>query len=218
MPYAIDLHVLVADLDQQQALQTLLEHRCPSLGIQRPRFEVSKHPQHDGGCFKSSPGLLQTLQSYAAHAIVVLDREGSGVDHEPPGAIEADLNGRLASSGWGDRARTIVLDPEIEIWVWASSPHVDEILGWAGRSPNLRDWLMSEGFLDTGQTKPVRPKEAFRAALRKSGIKPHAPIFGRLARAVGLEGCTDRSFLLLRDVLRQWFARARPRPPKSSHP
>lgn len=206
MPYAIDLHVLVADLDQQQALQTLLEHRCPSLGIQRTRFEVAKHPQHDGGCYKTSPGLLQTLQSYAAHAIVVLDREGSGVEQKSAEEIEADLDARLDVSGWGDRARTIVVDPEIEMWVWASSPHVDEILGWAGRSPSLRDWLTSQGFFEAGQTKPTRPKEAFRAALRKSGLKPHAPIFGRLARVVGLGGCKDRSFLRLGEVLRGWFA------------
>jgi hypothetical protein len=208
MSYAIDLYVLVADLDQQQTLQTLLEHRCPSLGIKHPRFEVAKHPHHDGGCYKTSPGLLQTLQSYAAHAIVVLDREGSGVDHKAAHDIESDLDGRLAASGWGDRARAIVVDPEIEIWVWATSPHVDEVLGWTGRSPSLRNGLMSQGFLTENQVKPSRPKEAFRAALRKSGIKPHAPIFGRLARVFGLEACRDRSFLRLQDLLRGWFGSA----------
>jgi hypothetical protein len=45
---------------------------------------MTKHPQHDGGCFKTGPTLPQTLQSQARHAILVLDREGSGADDRPP--------------------------------------------------------------------------------------------------------------------------------------
>lgn len=206
MSHALDLFVLVADLDQQETLKALLEDRTASLGIRSPVFEVTKHPQHDGGCYKSGPAMLQTLQSQAAHAILVLDREGSGADHVAAEEIEADLDQRLAQSGWGDRARTIVLDPEIEVWIWSSSPHVDAVLGWTGRTPNLREWLAQQGFLQAGQAKPSRPKEALRAALRKARLKPSAALFGQLARRVGLEHCHDRSFLRLRDILRAWFA------------
>jgi hypothetical protein len=205
MPSPLDLYVLVADLDQQQTLEALLEHRTRSLGIKPPRFEVTKHPQHDGGCFKNSPALLQTLQGQAAYAIVVLDREGSGVDDRSAEEIEADLDDRLAQSGWGDRARAIVVDPEIEAWIWTQSPHVDVVLGWAGRSPGLREWLAQEGFLQAGQNKPPRPKEAFRAALRESRLKHSGALFSQLARRVSLEHCGDRSFLRLRDTLRTWF-------------
>jgi hypothetical protein len=198
---------MVADLDQQQAFRVLLEKRAPSLGIQPPVFEMAKHPHHDGGCFRSSPALLQTLQTQAAHAIVVLDREGSGADDKQAAAIEADLEGRLAASGWGDRARVVVLDPEVEIWVWSSSIHVDEVLGWKGRTPSLREWLTEQGFLQAGQMKPERPKEALRAALRQSRIKPSAALFAQLASKVGLEGCQDRGFLRLRDTLRGWFGK-----------
>ncbi len=209
MPYALDLFVLVADLDQQQTVKVLLEQRSRSLGIRSPVFEMTKHPQHDGGCYKTSPAILQTLQSQAAHAIVMLDREGSGADDNAPEDIEADLDQRLSQSGWGDRARAIVLDPEIEMWVWSSSPHVDEVLGWSGRTPKLREWLTQEGFLRAGQTKPARPKEALRSALRQGRIKPSAALFGQLASKVGLEHCRDRAFLRLRDTLRAWFG---PRP------
>lgn len=205
MAYALDLYVLVADLDQQQALRVLIEHRTQSLGIRRLRFEVTKHPQRDGGCYKDSPVLLQTLQSQAAHALVVLDREGSGADDKAPEDIEADLEARLAQSGWNARARAIVLDPELETWVWAQSPHVAEVLGWERRSPELRDWLIHEGFLSAGEPKPSRPKEAFRAALREARVKLSAALFGQLARRVGLEHCRDRALIRLRDTLRAWF-------------
>ena len=208
MTYPLDLYVLVADLDQQQTIQALLEHRTKSLGIQPPRFEVTKHPHHDGGCYKNSPALLQTLQSQAAHTIVLLDREGSGADELSPEAIETELEARLAQSGWGDRARAIVVDPEIEIWLWAASPHVDEALGWAGRSPDLRGWLTHNGFLKDRGAKPSRPKEALRAALRQARIKPSAALFGQIAQKVSLEQCRDRSFNRLRETLRTWFASA----------
>ena len=210
MPYTLDLFVLVADLDQQQTLKVLLAQRSKSLGIRPPVCEVTKHPQHDAGCYRTSPALLQTLQRQAAHAIVVLDREGSGVDDRAAQEIEADIDQRLAKSGWGDRARAIVLDPEVEIWVWSSSPYVDAVLGWSGRTPNLRDWLTREGFLEAGQTKPARPKEALRSALREGRIKPSAALFGQLASKVGLEHCRDRGFLRLRDTLRAWFGAAPP--------
>ena len=205
MHYPLDLYVLVADLDQQQTIKVLLEERGRSLRIRPPVFEITKHPQHDGGCYKSSPALLQTLQSQAAHAIVVLDREGSGADERVAEDIEADLESRLAESGWGDRARAVVVDPEIEIWVWSPSPNVDEVLGWSGRSPGLREWLTHRGFLQAGQIKPHRPKEALRAALLQGGIKPSAALFGQLASKVGLERCRDRSFQRLRDTLQAWF-------------
>ena len=205
MPYPLDLYVLVADLDQQQTMKVLLEKRGQSLRIRPPVFELTKHPQHDGGCYKSSPALLQTLQSQAAHAIVMLDREGSGADEKVAQEIEADLDSRLAESGWGDRARAVVVDPEIETWVWSQSPMVDEVLGWAGRTPGLREWLTLQGFLQAGQIKPHRPKEALRAALRQGRIKPSAALFGQLASKVGVEHCRDRSFQRLRDTLQAWF-------------
>jgi hypothetical protein len=205
MSYALDLFVLVADLDQQQAVKVLLEQRGPSLGIRTPAFETTKHPQHDGGCYKTSPAILQTVQRQAARAIVMLDREGSGAESKSAEEIEADLDQRLSESGWGDRARTVVLDPEIEIWVWSSSPHVDDVLRWPSGAPALREWLTGKGFLQPGEAKPARPKEALHSALREGRVKPSAALFAELASKVSLDHCQDRAFLRFRETLRAWF-------------
>lgn len=60
MTFPLDLYVSVADLDQEQAIRALLDHRTASLGIRPGRTEVKKHPQHDGGCFRQAPDLLRT--------------------------------------------------------------------------------------------------------------------------------------------------------------
>ncbi|HEY2731165.1 MAG TPA: hypothetical protein VGK52_14580 [Polyangia bacterium] len=203
--YAFDLVLLVADLDQEVALRTLVDHRAPSLGIRELNWTLLRDYRHDPGCLNESPNVLQPFQSRAAHALVVLDREGSGREDLAAIEIEEIVAARLAESGWGDRARVIVVDPELESWVWSASPKVGEVLGWQGRNPPLRDWLRLQGFIGTVDEKPSRPKEAMRAALKEVRQPVSASIFGRLAREVGLERCADASFARLKDVLRGWF-------------
>jgi hypothetical protein len=205
MTFPLDLYVLVADLDQEQAIRTLLEHRTASLGIRSARSEVKKHPQHDGGCFRQAPDLLRTLQSQAAHALVVFDREGSGAEDKTAAEIEANLERRLDDSGWDGRARAVVIDPETEIWLWSDSPHVAAALGWTAGEVDLRQWLTGQGHLSAGAVKPARPKEAMLAVLRQTRVKPSAAIFAEAARKVGLDRCQDRSFIRFREILRDWL-------------
>ena len=56
------------------------------------------------------------------------------------------LNQQFAGSAWDDRARAVVLVPELEAWVWNESLHVDEVAGWSNRLPGLRRWLTEEGW------------------------------------------------------------------------
>lgn len=205
MTFALDLYVLVADLDQEQAIRALLEHRTASLGIRSGRTEVKKHPQHDGGCFRQAPDLLRTMQFQAAHALVVFDREGSGAEDKSAAEIEANLEQRLDESGWNGRARVVVIDPETEIWLWSDSPHVGTALGWTAGEAELRRWLTGQGFLSVGAVKPARPKEAMLAVLRQTRVKPSAAIFAEAARKVGLDRCQDRSFVRFRQILRDWL-------------
>jgi hypothetical protein len=134
--YPFDLVILVADLDQQEAVRMLLSSRGESLGIRPIRSEILKHSRHDPGCFNEAPGILQSYQSRAGHGLVLLDRDGSGREAMSAEEMEADLNGRLSETGWGERARGVVIDPELEIWVWSDSPKVDEILHSRSRAPN----------------------------------------------------------------------------------
>ena len=60
---------------------------------------------------------------------------------------------RLAANGWNDRAKAIVVDPELESWVWADSRVVEDVLGWPGHAEDLRSWLCSNEFLRVGESK-----------------------------------------------------------------
>lgn len=206
--HPLDLVVLVADLDQHEALSALLSSRTQSLGIRPLTYQILKHPHRDPGCFHGAAAALQPYERRAAHALVVLDREGSGQENRTRGDIEADLERRLAAAGWADRARVVVIEPEVEAWVWSDSPQVDEVLGWDDRQPTLRDWLAQNRLWPSGQAKPGAPKDALRRALREVDVRPSGALFRQLGERVGLDRCQDASLARLREILVEWFGAA----------
>jgi hypothetical protein len=199
-----DLVVLVADKDMEQAIRKLLQ-RPASLGISTLTHEIYTHPAHDGGCRTASHELLRPLASQYRYAIVLFDREGSGRDAHTREELEQQVEERLAGNGWPGRCSALVLDPELEIWVWTDSSELDQVIGWAGRQPSVREWLRAQGFALNAEGKPNRPKEALRAALRYVRKQPSASLFAALAAKTSLSRCTDPTFLKLKTTLRQWF-------------
>lgn len=201
------LIVLSADLDIQNAIQGLLM-RHESLGFSplslKDDVDFIRHPNHDSGCYINAAEYLRYAVRKYGHALVLFDREGCGKDHEIVDDLSTKVEEDMKLAGWTDPA-VIVLDPELEAWVWSCSPKVDEELGWKGASPPLRQWLKMAGFLEEGTVKPLRPKEALEAALRKVQKPRSARIYLNLARQVGLSRCNDRSFEKFRQVMTRWF-------------
>jgi hypothetical protein len=208
-----ELFVVVADLDTESAIGSLLL-RGHSLGICRIGFDrgqdILRHPGRDAGCCEGCIEALRPALRTHVHALALFDREGSGREADSREVIERDLEQRLSRTGWGDCARVVVLDPELESWVWASSPHVAAELGWP-TPRSLRRFLRSGGWLPRpDDSKPPRPKEALEAALVAAGIRRSPYLFRALAEKVGRLGdCTDPAFMKFLGVLRAWFPPAR---------
>lgn len=200
-----DLVCLVADKNMEQALDSLLG-RPEALGIEPPTFDLFVHPESDPGCCRHGVEFLRSFSSRYSRALLCFDFEGCGRKGQSSQALMRQLEKDLSRNGWKDRARAIVIEPELEVWVWSDSPEVDAILGWSGRFPGLRPWLEQQEWLDSGAIKPDRPKEAMEAALREVRRPRSSAIFGKLAKTVSLQRCQDRSFLKLKKTLRKWFA------------
>ncbi len=99
----------------------------------------------------------------------------------------------------------IVIQPELEIWVWSDSTKVDECLGWAGYQPNLRNWLRERKLLAEDAIKPEDPKLAVEHALREVRKPRSAALYRQLAESVSLQRCVDPGFIRLKTTLQQWF-------------
>lgn len=202
-----DLVVLVADKNTQFTLQGLFS-RNQSLRIRdiSQDYDIFVHPQRDPGCYNQCVDFLRSLRGVYDYGLVVFDHEGSGQESKSREEIEADLEQRLSDSGWNNRVAVIVLEPELESWVWSDSPHVERILGWEEDSASLKNWLIEHAFLDQEQIKPSRPKEALETTLRFVSKPRSSSIYEQLAKNVGFSRCQDDSFVKLKNVLQSWFS------------
>lgn len=202
-----DLIVLVADKQTEATIDSLLRHRHRSLAIRTVDFEILVHPRKDPGCLLDAERFLRPFQSRFDRCLVVFDHEGCGQESRDAESLMQDLESKLSGGGWTpDRARSVILQPELEIWVWSDSSEVDRICGWEGREPGLREWLVANGWCDQTVSKPARPKEALRSALREVQQTPSSALFREMAKVVGLNRCNDSAFNKLKSTLRQWFS------------
>ncbi len=201
-----DLIVLVADKNMEFSIKGILEnhHR---LGIRALPEEKRKTLQgaQDAGTFRRCADFLRPYTKDYKFALVMIDREGSGQEGYSRIEIEKNIEERLAGSGWDDRAKAVVFDPELEIWVWSDSPKVDEVLEWGTRQPTMRDWLKENGWLVADEIKPKRPKEALAAVLKLLRKPWSSSIHLSLAQQVSFQRCTDASFIKLKTLLQEWF-------------
>jgi hypothetical protein len=202
-----DLIVLAADKDAEMSLRGICS-RHESLDIRPIDTEFIVHREHDPGCLLSSERYLRQYVVTHRYAIVVFDHDGCGHEETPCDELENRVQDALEKNGWRDRSVVIVLDPELETWVWSDSPEVDVQLGWAGHQPGLRAWLEEKNLLLPNQAKPTRPKEAMQRALYEVRKPWSSAIHRRLAEHVSFRRCTDPAFEKLVATLQGWFPRA----------
>ena len=202
--YESDLVVLTADKNMKFAFAGLL-NRPQALAIRPISAVFYIHPECDPGCLLHADAFLRSFVRRYAYAIVMFDREGCGKEEKTSEELEQLVASALTRSGWTDRAAVIVIDPELETWVFSDSPEVDRALGWYGNNPSLRQWLQDQKYLATGKIKPPRPKEAMEAALRHVRMPRSSSIYGNLAQQIGFGRCTDGAFQKLKATLQTWF-------------
>ena len=196
--------VLAADKDMAQALRGLLD-RPEALGTRRIEADLRVEEQHDPGCAQRGVTFLSIFSRQYRHGLLLFDHFGSGKERIPPLALQETLNMEFSRTGWENRARAVVLEPELEAWVWGASPHVAEIAGWKNGNSKLRQWLREEGWLKSGKIEPERPALAFKAALREAKKSRSSYLYYQLAQKVSLARCEDRAFQELKEILRGWF-------------
>jgi len=201
-----DLVVLVPDKNMESAVAQLLR-RPKALGIRPITFDIFVHIGRDPGCYGKAHDFLRPLAGQYEYALVMFDHHGSGHEEVAVTELAAQVRHRLEQSGWTDRAAVVILDPELEVWVWSDSPEVDHCLGWSGQTQSLRDWLRERGHWSPNAPKPSDPKAAVEEALRAVRKPRSSAIYAELAQRVSVRRCVDPSFEHFGQVLRGWFTR-----------
>lgn len=202
-----DLVVLAADKDLKTALESLLK-RHQALEICPITFDVYTDPGHDPTCARQGVQFLNSFYGQYHHALLMFDYEGSGMEQKfSADELQQALDSQLQSGPWKTDAKTILLTPELEAWVWSDSPNLSDAIRWKGPRTSMNDWLVQKELLTQGQIKPARPKEALDAALYEAKQPHSSSLFGVLAEKVSFRNCTDVSFGKFCDTLRHWFPR-----------
>jgi hypothetical protein len=197
-----DLVLLVADKNMHFALKGALG-RHEALEIRPIEFEFRVHAGRDGGTRRSGPEVLALERRRFKHGLMVLDFEGSGTDLADAKALELQLDARL-SAQWKHAAKTIVIEPELDVWVWGADNAVETAIGWpTGQS--IREWLRERDFAFDANGKPARPKEALEAALRVPHFPRSSALYQTIAERISVRRCSDEAFIRLRKQLIEWF-------------
>ena len=203
----MDLVVLVPDLDLSGTVRCLL-NRPESIGIRPVSFLIDKHPQHDGGCRSDAVQRLRRFIRDYRYGLVIFDKDGSGNPRESRDAIEHDVELQLSRNGWPDRCKAIVIEPELEAWIWNGSEYVAQVLGWKGGYASLRDWLGNRGLWSPETPKPADPKRALEVVLQTTKKPRSASLYRKIAETVDLHHCDHPAFNELKSTLQRWFPRS----------
>ena len=202
-----DLLVLVPDADIEQAMKGLLV-RTDSIDIAPMDFEIRRHVNRDSGCRTNAANFLRPYLRAYHYALVIFDRHGCG-SRGTREEIQEEVEIDLTRNGWEGRSKAIVIDPELEVWVWSRSPIVAEVLGWDTDFEALRRWLESEDLWAPNRCKPQDPKDAMRRAMEEARLPKKArrssSKFHDLATAADFTDCDDPAFVDLTRTLRAWF-------------
>jgi len=201
-----DIIILVADGYQEKLMEGFLPRVPNSSGTSEFDYDIYKHPEHDSGCFNNSHEFLRPFLNQYHYAIVIFDFEGCGQEAEMTrGKIEQVVEGHLQKNGWNNRNLAIVINPEIENWIWIDSPHVHNAINW-NDAQSLYAWCRQSGLIVPGDLKPSRPKETFLRALRKSQTSTSSSIYKKISSKVTYKNCQDPAFQKLLNKLLEWFS------------
>lgn len=198
--------ILVADSNIKGCLDGLLQRLPMVFDLAPYTYEIFSHPQRDPGCRIDSTAFLRRFKDNTGYALVVFDKEGCGKELSSRTELEEDIEKSLSISGWDDRAKVIVIDPELENWVWIKSPRLAQIINWESIE-NLYNWIENNGFTLDERHKPLHPKEAFEKALYTSRKRRSSSIYTEIASQVSFRECTDQSFNKLINCMKFWFLR-----------
>ena len=200
-----DLIVSVADIDQEKVVEALLPRIPRVSGTRFFTWDIVRNMLKDSGSCNLSHEFLRPYINQFNYCLVLFDYEGSGVEHEKTRA-EAEIGGErlLSRNGWDGRNAAIVIEPELENWMWIDSHHLQNAIAWK-RPESLYQWARSTGRLAEGSHKPARPKESFEEAIKISFIPRSSSIYKNIASRVSYRHCEDLAFRKLISTLEIWF-------------
>ena len=199
-----DLLIVVPCKNTQFTLRGGLS-RPEAIGIRAVSYEIVVHSNRDPGVRTTGAALANLRRAQFQHALLVFDHEGCGAEENTPDELQQQIEAELQPV-WGESARVVVINPEVDVWLWGSDNALAGVLSWPSDKGGIREWLTAQGWQFGQKGKPVRPKEAFEK-LREIHKQPRSSsLYETIAGKLSLKNCSDGAFQRIAEILRQWFS------------
>jgi hypothetical protein len=199
-----DLLLLVPDKNTQFALKGALV-RHEALGIHPIEFDFLVHSGRDGGVRSNGATLASLKRNQFKHLLMIFDHEGSGAESTSVSDLTRELEIQL-DCHWGSNAHVIVIEPEVDVWMWGSDNVLSQLLKW-NSNISIREWLHDKGYRTDQNDKPLRPKEAMEEVLKLLKEPRSSSLYEKIAQRLSLPRCKDPAFVRLHKILQRWFPR-----------
>lgn len=158
----------------------------------------------DGGLWRHAGGLCKGYLQTHRRLVVCLDRDFGGSPGQAQ--IRSNIEDQLVAAGWlPESFKVLVINPELEQWIWQDNIHVENALNHTGNQ-SLRATLLVSGEWPAGAAKPLDPKGALERIVRANlrGNRSSA-IYSKITSKVSIGGCQDGEFIALKQQLSIWF-------------
>jgi hypothetical protein len=185
-------------------LEDRLKCRTFDFNFQQDVVVDVRNGNTDGGIHRRAHELLRPYIRSHQNALVILDKNFGA--QLPAPVVREEILSNLLRNGWqAGCAEVVVIDPELEVWLWQrGNPHIARVFRYDESFP-LEEFLGAEGIWPSAALKPVKPKEAAHILLRR--FRAGSPMVGyaRIVENISVSGCQDPAFSLLASALRRWF-------------
>ena len=204
---------LVADGTMEQVLKSFLSRGylegrlgCRTFDFDFPQDVVVdvRNGNTDGGVHRRAHALLHSYLRSHQNAVVMLDKNFGR--RLPAAVVRGEILHNLLHNGWSaECVEVVVIDPELEVWLWQrGSPHIAREFRYNG-SVSLEEFLEAEGLWPSAAVKPAKPKEVAGVLLQRYRAGPRMVVYRRIIENISIRGCQDLAFNLLAGALRRWF-------------
>lgn len=190
-------------------MQALL-NRVHGLGIRHVTFEFDLR---FNTVRTQGPNIARERRRRFPYVICLWDHRGSGQEHKPASQVQGKVQAHLNGNTLKGCSKAIVIDPELEIWLWQDWTAIAVAL--KVEEKQLAKWLKNyqqRQFPTHSVQELVQrfPQEALEAVVQQAGEKPDSALYGRIADAANFElWSKEPSFRQLRRTLRRWFPQRR---------
>jgi hypothetical protein len=170
-----------------------------------PLYDLARaEGKTDGGLWRHAGSLCKGYLHTHRRLVICLDRDFGG----SPGQVQirTDIETQLLNVGWdATNFKVLVIDPELEQWIWQNNVHVESALNHKG-GQSLREMLAASGDWPTGNAKPIDPKKVLeRIVTQNLRGNRSSTLYSKISSRVSVGGCQDVEFIALKQQLQTWF-------------